>query len=451
MTAPNGLRAIPTDDRAWLMAALADALGGGAPVLPVVAGTDPEAITALQHEALPEGTALVVRTSGSSGVPKAVALGADALRASAEATHEAFGGPGQWLVALPAHLISGLQMLVRSEVSGIAPVFFDGGSGGGNGGFDPEQVLTASEALEHERRYVSLVPVQFARLLDLAERDRDAADALRRFDAVLVGGQGVPLAMRRRAHDLGVALTRSYGMTETAGGCVYDGVEIGDTRVRIRAGEVQLAGSALALGYVGEPALTAARFVEDRGRDGVPVRWYRTGDAGELLGGMLTVTGRLDRVFISGGVNVSLDEVERVGRDFAGWGSAVALAVPHPEWGERVGLVVESAAQGDARAAGFDEVRAAIRDRLGAAAAPEWVTETDEIPRLAGGKPDLAALDAWLTRLRASFREVRRAAPPVSGAAEEPQELSSVDSATRRPPRNDRDQQDRERSMEEEQ
>jgi O-succinylbenzoic acid--CoA ligase len=119
---------------------------------------------------------------------------------------------------------------------------------------------------------------------------------------------------------------------------------------------------------------------------------------------MLTVTGRLDRVIISGGVNVSLDEVERAARDFAGWGSAVALAAPHPEWGERVSLVVET----EPGAAAFEEVRAAIRDRLGAAAAPEWVTETEEIPRLAGGKPDLTALDEWLTRLRASFRETRQ-------------------------------------------
>ena len=430
------------------MAALVDALEGGAPVLPLVAGTDPAAIAALQRETLPDGTALVVRTSGSSGVPKAVALGAEALRASAEATHEAFGGPGQWLIALPVHLISGLQMLVRSEISGIAPVFFDGGSGG----FDPERLLTAAERLDHDRRYVSLVPVQFSRLLDLAERDRDAAEALRRFDAVMVGGQGVPLTMRRRAHELGVALKRSYGMTETAGGCVYDGVEIGDTRVRIREGEVQLAGPTLALGYIGDPVLTAERFIEDRGRDGVLTRWYRTGDAGELLGGMLTVTGRLDRVIISGGVNVSLDEVERVARDFAGWGSAVALAAPHPEWGERVSLVVETESGAEAQAAGFDEVRTAIRDRLGAAAAPEWVTETEEIPRLAGGKPDLTALDEWLTRLRASFSEVRGSTSPSSPsscATEESQDLSHVDSAARRLAQNDGDRLDGRHSTEE--
>ncbi|MGJ0204238.1 AMP-binding protein [Leucobacter sp. gxy201] len=384
MTPTGGLRAIPTADRAWLIAALGDALNGGAPVLPVSGDADETVIAALQAAPLPTGTALVLRTSGSTGVPKAVALSAGALRASAEATHERLGGPGQWLVALPAHLISGLQMLVRSALSGIDPVFYDGP-------FDPAGLLRAAEKMEAERRYVSLVPVQLSRLLDLAERDSDAADALRAFDAVLVGGQAVSLQLRRRCHDLGVALKRSYGMSETAGGCVYDGVEIGDTRVRIREGEVQLAGPSLALGYVGDAALTADRFVLHENRDGTLTRWYRTGDAGELLGGMLTVTGRLDRVIVSGGVNVSLDEVERVVREAAGIESVVAVGAPHPEWGERVVLVVEAATP-PAAVPAVEAARAALRERLGAAAVPDRVVEMEQLPRLAGGKVDLRAL-----------------------------------------------------------
>ncbi|WP_336660348.1 AMP-binding protein [Leucobacter sp. USHLN153] len=427
MTAHHGLRAIPTEDRAWLMAGLADALQGGAPVVPVAPGSDADAIAALQQQELPGGTAVVVRTSGSSGTPKSVALSAAALRASAEATAERFGGHGQWLITLPPHLISGLQMLVRSELAGTQPVFFDGH-------FDAATFFERAELLEAPRRYVSLVPVQLARLLDVAEQDREAAELLRRFDAVLVGGQAVSLQLRSRAHALGVSLKRSYGMTETSGGCVYDGVEIGDTRVRIRGGEVQIAGSSLALGYVNDPELTARNFITEVGRDGVPTRWYRTGDAGELLGGMLTVTGRLDRVIISGGINVSLDEVERVVREQAGWESAVALSTPHPEWGERVALVRETAQTGAGGSAladppqpvglahaahpdvaaeptepsGFEGVREALRAALGPAAVPEWVTEIDALPRLAGGKPDHRAIREWLDRLRASFTEVRR-------------------------------------------
>ena len=402
MTKAETLRTVPVEDRAWLLAALGDTLRGGCPVLPLGPGVSESDVRELQRTALPEGTAVVVRTSGSSGVPKAVALSAAALTASAAATHEALGGPGQWLVTLPGHLISGLQMLVRSGLAGTDPRFYDGP-------FDPAALLAASERMSHERRYVSLVPVQLSRLLDLAEADAGAAEALRDFAGVLVGGQATPLPMRQRAHDLGVALRRSYGMTETAGGCVYDGVEIGDTRVRIREGEVQVSGACLALGYVGDAELTASRFINDAG-----ARWYRTGDAGSLLGGMLTVTGRLDRVIISGGVNVSLDEVERVVREQPGWSSAVALGVANPEWGERVGLVRETpggtaaglSVAGPAGAS-FDEVCRAVREALGPAAVPLWVTETETLPRLAGGKPDVRAIERWISDLRQSFHGAR--------------------------------------------
>lgn len=409
MTDQLALRAIPAFDRAWLVAALEDALSGGAPVLPLAdpesGGPSEQEVDAIRALALPEGTAVVVRTSGSSGIPKAVALSAEALRASAVATHEALGGPGQWLVTLPAHLISGLQMLVRSAVSGIDPVFVSAAQKN-----SAEAILEAAAEMTHDRSYVSLVPVQLSRLLDLAERDEDAADILKSFDGVLVGGQAISLDLRRRAHALGVKLRRSYGMTETAGGCVYDGVEIGETRVRIRGGEVQLAGPHLALGYLGDDALTAEKFIIDHDRAGTPTRWYRTGDAGELLGGMLTVTGRLDRVIISGGVNVSLDEIERVTHEFPGWESAVALSTEHPEWGERPTLVVEMEADDAAGAAraSFDEVRAAIHNELGAAAAPEWANEIETLPRVVGGKPDLQAISAWVSTVRESFRQLRK-------------------------------------------
>lgn len=376
MTAQIALRRVPTDDRAWLLAALDDALRGGVAVLPDSGLLPENTLRELERTQLPAQTALVLHTSGSSGVPKSVALSAAALRASAEATHDRLGGPGQWLVALPVHLVSGVQMLVRSIVANTAPVFVDGS-------FEPSVFFAQADQLTHDRRYTSLVPVQFERVLAFAEHDAEAAALLRRFDAILVGGQSVSVALRQRAHELGVALQRSYGMTETAGGCVYDGVELGDTLVRIRAGEVQLAGPTLALEYLNNPALTAERFVTDG-----DTRWFRTGDSGNLLGGMLRVTGRLDRVIISGGTNVSLDEVERVLSEVPGWAAVVAVGVADPIWGERVALVVPEAEA----AASESDAHDALKRALGAAAVPVLVRHDTEIPLLAGGKPDRVAV-----------------------------------------------------------
>ncbi|MEB4614655.1 AMP-binding protein, partial [Leucobacter sp. M11] len=295
--------------------------------------------------------------------------------------NERLGGPGQWLVTLPLHLVSGVQMLSRSILAGTEPVFLGQPA-------DDDRFLAAAASLSAERRYVSLVPVQFARLLERAEGDGAAAAALRRFDAILVGGQAVPRTLRQRAHELDLRLFRSYGMTETAGGCVYDGVEIGDTLVRIRGGEIQLAGPSLASGYLGDPEQTAARFfVED------DTRWYRTGDAGELLGGMLTVLGRLDNVIVSGGVNVSLDEVERVVHELPGWGEAVAVGVPDDTWGERVALVRAA----EPAAAEPEDPSARIRAELGVAAIPARFEALAELPRLPGGKADRVAIRARLT------------------------------------------------------
>ena len=398
MERQSRLRVIPTSDPVWLRAALADALAGGDSILPIPPEhLDDPAVQALRESPLPPGTAVVIRTSGSTGVPKNVALSADALSQSAAATHDALGGPGQWLITLPLHLISGLQMLTRGIAAGTTPVI------AGGSGLDVDAFFAHADRLTGERRYVSVVPVQLSHLLTRAQQDPAAAAALHRFDAVLVGGAGVSLEMRQRAYELGVQLRRSYGSTETAGGCVYDGVEIGSTLVRIRHGEVQIAGPQLALGYVGASASASAEaFLTETDVDGTSTRWYRTGDAGSLLGGMLEVTGRLDRVIISGGVNVSLDAVERVAQSVPGYSEAVVAGVSDHDWGERVVVLVPAAGRSPSTGpapANADELRATLREQLGSAAVPILVCTVDAVPRLPGGKVDRAALDRMLPQL----------------------------------------------------
>jgi len=326
--------------------------------------------------------ALIIETSGSTGVPKRVALSTDALLASAAASAGALGGQGQWLLALPAHYVAGAQVLVRSIVAGTDPVLLPPGH------FDPAVFADAAEAMTGDLRYVSLVPVQLDRLLAAAVGDRRIAAALRGFDGVLVGGQALRPELRERALDAGVMVRATYGSSETCGGCVYDGAPIGTVRARIVDGQIELAGPVLAEGY-----LTDAGDIDQR-RSGAAfhvadgLRWYRTGDLGAVAqDGAVSVHGRADNVIISGGEKVLLDAVERSVRELPGLHDAVVVAADSTEWGQ-VPVVVTA----HTGAAPLAEVRSRVAAALGRAAAPARVVVVADLPLLQSGKPDRVAL-----------------------------------------------------------
>ncbi|MFM9919714.1 AMP-binding protein [Lacisediminihabitans sp. H27-G8] len=368
MTRP--LRATAADNPAAVFVALRDALAGGAAILPGTPRTG-------MPDSVDQRVAVVIETSGSTGVPKRVALSADALLAGAAASESSLGGPGQWMLALPTHYIAGINVLVRSLASGFAPVYF------GSGHFDAAEFAAASRALDAELRFTSLVPAQLARLVDAADDDLDLLSTVRRFDRILVGGQATPPALLARAIELGLNVTRTYGSSETSGGCIYDGIPIGAVEARIVDGQVELAGPVLAEGYLGDPAATDAAFVNRAGE-----RWYRTGDTGEIVDGVLRVTGRLDSVIISGGEKVSLDAIERVVHAMPGLADAVAVRSPSAEWGE-VPVIFTSAT------ATLAEVKAAVVAALGRASAPVAVVRVESVPQLPNGKPDRRSLTAF--------------------------------------------------------
>ena len=149
---------------------------------------------------------------------------------------------------------------------------------------DIQEFTTAEQAMPGPRRYTSLVPTQLARLL----RDADGTAALARFDGVLVGGAACPPGLVDAAAAAGARVVRTYGMSETSGGCVYDGVPLEGVRVRTEPGErgdaVLLGGPMLASGYLGMPQESARAFVDIDGQ-----RWFRTGDLGTWDGTRLTV------------------------------------------------------------------------------------------------------------------------------------------------------------------
>lgn len=329
---------------------------------------------------------LHVGTSGSTGTPKTARLTARALRASAASTLAVLGGPGQWLLATPATHIAGIQVLVRSALAGIEPVVIEPGP------FTVDRFVAAAARLQHERRYASLVPTQVNRLLD-APAGRDALAGL---TAVLVGGAAVPQTLRDRARAAGVTVVATYGMSETAGGCVYDGVPLPGSGMRIAdpdehgVGAVELTGPTLADGYVDQPQLTAAAFRTDPDR----TRWFRTDDLGRIDDGVLTVLGRRDDVINTGGLKVAPHLVEdAVHAALPALGEAVVVATADPTWGQAVTLVVV----GEEPPA-LEDVRAALRAHLPAHALPTRVAAVARIPRLGPGKPDRRTLRAQVSR-----------------------------------------------------
>lgn len=333
------------------------------------------------------GTAVVVTTSGSTGVPKSVVLSRDALTASAMSTADRIGD-GAWLLALPASYVAGLQVLVRSLVQGREPAIL-------SGAFTPQAftaaalTMVSTEGGQRVPTYTSLVPAQLSKLLDAAGHDPSVLAALRSFETILVGGQALPAATLERAEAAGARIVRTYGSTETSGGCVYDGVALGNVRLRIERGEVQVSGPVLADGYLGDEERTDAAFLRDR--DGT--RWYRTGDAGLIEDGVLRVRGRLDNVIVSGGINVSLDRVERIVRGIPGLALAVVVGVPDERWGE-ASVVVASRGEALRRseAVQLEEARAAVQAEIGAHARPARLVLVDELATLPSGKPDREAI-----------------------------------------------------------
>lgn len=424
----RGLEVIDGTDPRGVARAVRDALAGAGPAVlprePLDVGALGDPLLA-RDDRLPftvdKAVAVVIETSGSSGLPKRVALSADALLASAAATEAALGGPGQWLLALPTHYIAGVQVLVRSFVASTTPVVHPSGH------FSAEAFAAHADELEAPLRFTSLVPAQLARLVEAGEASAGIRAAVARFDAILVGGQALPEALHARATELGFTLVRTYGSSETAGGCVYDGAPIGRARVRAvgpdgvgeGTGEIEIAGPMLAEGYLGDDELTARHFRTDGG-----TRWYRTADAGRVEAGRLVITGRVDNVIISGGVKVSLDRVERLVQGLSGFEQAVVIPASSERWGQVCEVVIEAgdghvavlpraAVQGGVEghgdtasaAAALERVRAVVIDGAGRAAAPAGLTVVERMPRLASGKPDRAALAA-------SFRN----ASPIPGA-----------------------------------
>ena len=350
---------LPVPDDARAAAKLASALQAGAPI------DDP--------------VSLVVSTSGSTGTPKGAQHTPATLAASSRATADHLGGPGNWLLALAPHHIAGLQVLLRALAAGQTPVVLDM-----RAGFDPEVYARAVRDFEGPRRYTSLVPTQLVKVLDQPA----ATAASRKLDAILVGGAATPKPLWDRAVDEGLPVVATYGMSETAGGCVYDGRPLDGVAARIAdpapdgVGRVLLGGPVVAYGYRNLPDHPA--FAEPG--------WFRTDDLGRVDdAGLLSIVGRADEAISTGGLTVVPQVVEAVIADDPAVAECVVVGLPDDRLGEAVTafVVVRPGERLD-----VNRIRDSVTERLDKYAAPRRVVELDALPLRGPGKYDRRALRA---------------------------------------------------------
>ncbi len=373
LSVPSGVAALS------VLGDLRSALDGSGPaVAPHAVNTAPQPLPDDVGDR-PPGLTLTIGTSGSTGRPKLAMLTGAALRASAEATHQRLGGQGQWLLALPAHHIAGIQVLVRSVVADTAPICMNL-----TGGFTPAAFARATaEISSSARAYTALVPTQLVRLLASA----DGCQALTRFAAVLLGGSAAPASLLARAKGFGVRVVTTYGMSETAGGCVYDGQALEVSRLRLEDdGRIRLGGATLARGYLGEPELSAESFIQDvEGTD-----WFRTDDVGHIQEGALVVDGRIDDLINTGGLKVVPRVVEAALVQLDTIAEAIVVGSTDPEWGQVVSAAVV-VAQGSSPPS-LEQVRDQLRGILPDHELPRRLATLAELPLRGPGKPDRSAV-----------------------------------------------------------
>jgi len=357
---------------------LESALAGGPPiaVIPQSSSSTPIAMVEAMRESVrpdalvDDGTAVVVSTSGSTGRPRGVCLSASALTAFTAHVNAMVGSEPTWVLALPPTSIGGLNVMIRAIATGRPPIAV--ASVGGAERFTDmgfADAVSAAGQLDHPIA-VSLVPTQLPRLLESAI----GRQALSHCALILVGGAALTPHAARDCADAGIAITTTYGMTETSGGCVFDGQPLPGVRVKVddTEGRIYLAGPMLAQGY----------------RDGADECFegglLRTSDRGRWAEGRLQVLGRLDDVVMVNGVNVDLIAVEDRANDHPAIESAIAVAV-EDDGDTRVHVIFT----------GHDlelrDIRDWIASTLGPPGAPTGIHRVDSLVLTTSGKIDRRA------------------------------------------------------------
>ncbi len=329
-----------------------------AQITAALVGTGPAlGIGEVRSTIAPSNIALVIGTSGTTGLSKEVAFTSAALLASARSSNTYLQAkPGQqWSLFLPLTHIAAVNVIIRSMELGTLPI----------------------DLREHEGEYpkvdfTSIVPTQLFRALNSDDR---LLHHLQSAQAVLVGGAALSSTLRKQAEAAGIKVVETYGMTETSGGCIYNGQAIDGVEYSINGkGLVQIRGAVMSQTYLNAPELYQLS-------DG----WFVTNDLGEVIDGKLGILGRADDVIISGGENISLTGIEATLSIRYPEIEFAAFAVNDIQWGHALHLAVV----GDISES---EIVHYLEAALGAASKPKGIHNLESLPLLGIGKVDRIAL-----------------------------------------------------------
>lgn len=330
------LRVSPACETPLLARDITAALAGNGPTL---------GFGEVNSEFGPTQAAVVIGTSGTTGTPKEIFLSANALVSSARASNSFLRAkPGDtWSLLLPLTHIAAVNVFVRAFELGTIPVDLRNHSG------------------EYPRvNFTAIVPTQLFRALN---GDDHLLKHLQGAQKVLVGGAALSNAIRNQATAAGINVVTTYGMSETSGGCVYNGEILEGAEVEIRGGSIFIRGNILALNL------------------DLSDGWFETKDLGEFVDDKLVVIGRSDDVIISGGENLSLNSVESILNENFPDTQCAAFSVDDPQWGQTLHIAVVGQADGD----GMTTV---LESKIGAFAKPKGIHFVNSLPLLGIGKVD---------------------------------------------------------------
>jgi O-succinylbenzoic acid--CoA ligase len=330
------LRVSPACETPLLARDITAALAGNGPTL---------GFGEVSSEFGPSQAAVVIGTSGTTGAPKEIFLSSHALVASARASNAFVGAKlgDTWSLLLPLTHVAAVNVFVRAFELGTIPVDLRNHSG------------------EYPRvNFTAIVPTQLFRALN---GDDQLLKHLQGAQKVLVGGAALSSAIRNQATAAGISVVTTYGMSETSGGCVYNGEILEGAEVEVRGGSIFIRGSVLALNL--------------ELSDG----WFETNDLGEFVDEKLVVIGRSDDVIISGGENLSLNSVENILNQSFPNTQFAAFSVEDPQWGQTLHIAVV----GEADSGSISSV---LEEKVGAFAKPKGIHSLNSLPLLGIGKVD---------------------------------------------------------------